>query len=84
MELKISYHAKVRGLERLAGREEGEFSDDDLNRMEILLKSLVKVSTINFVDGSKYLTRVEGFDNVRAVISVTNGVHTLLTITPII
>ncbi|MCI4436163.1 MAG: hypothetical protein JHC33_05055 [Ignisphaera sp.] len=54
------------------------------NSIEVALRCIIEPSSINFLEGTIYKARIEGYDNYRAVIIVEDGVHIVKTIAPII
>jgi hypothetical protein len=78
----VTNHAVSRALERLYGVDDGG-SIKQQDWMQKMLKDMIKPSKASFLDGTKYMALIDGFDFHRAVIKVENNIHILITITPI-
>ena len=79
----MTRHSVQRALERLVGFK-GEPNDKMYEYAERLLRESIKPCGYISLEGSKYYAQIDGYDNFRAVIQVSeSGVHTITSIIPI-
>ena len=79
----MTRHSVQRALERIVGFK-GEPNDKMYAYAERLLRESIKPCGYISLEGSKYYAQIDGYDNYRAVIQVSeSGVHTIITIIPI-
>jgi len=84
VQMVFTDHAIERALERLRGSNIVNPSKDMCNSIEVALRCIIEPSGINFLEGTIYKAKIEGYDDYRAVIVVEDGVHIVKTIAPII